>query len=88
MWHASARSADEPTSWAVAGRALLGVGDANLGEWRELGPRGDTVHLRRRLSEVEAETFDLVVRDIRGTAEERARLSRLFVDAPYLAELV
>ncbi len=84
MWHASGRAANEATAWAIAGRALLGVGDEKLGEWREVGERG-IVHLRRRLSSSEMELAGLEgARDIRGSAEEQARLSSLFHAAPYL----
>jgi hypothetical protein len=75
VWHASSRGADEACSWAMAERALEGVGDAALGEWREAGsPGSGVVHIRRRLSHREATNRGLVVRDIRGTAEEEFRL--------------
>ena len=84
VWHASARAADEATAWAMAERALAGVGDASLGEWREHG-NGGTVHLRRRLSADERiAAGGLDVRDIRGDAEERARLGTLLRAAPHL----
>lgn len=80
MWHASVMAADEATAWAMAERALQGVGDTSLGEWRE---RGKAVHLRRRLSRREAYRVNRV-RDIRDTGEERTRLAALFRDAPWL----
>lgn len=70
-------------SRSIARQALLGVGDVSLGEWIEEGARG-IVHVRRRLSHVEQETFGITVRDIRGTQEERKRLEALFYDAPHL----
>jgi len=75
VWHASGRGANEAASWAIAERALEGVGDATLGEWREAGsPGSGVVHIRRRLSSREVGNRGLVVRDIRGSAEETARL--------------
>jgi len=72
----------------MAERALQGVGDPALGEWREDGNRG-VVHIRRRLSaEERASAGNLGVRDIRGSNEERARLRALFRDAPHLRGLV
>jgi hypothetical protein len=87
VWHASARAATEPTAWAIAGRALLNVGDGKLGEWREVGNNG-VVHLRRRMSDAErAALGGLEVRDIRNKREEYERLAALFADAPYLRSL-
>lgn len=87
MWHASASAATAATAWALAGRALLGVGDASLGEWREVGKRA--VHLRRRLSDAERELAGgLDVRDIRNKREEYDRLRALFADAPHLRSLL
>ena len=88
VWHASARAATEPISWAIAGRALLNVGDAKLGEWREVG-NGGVVHLRRRLSDAErAAMGGLDVCDIRNTPEEYSRLRALFAAAPHLRSLL
>lgn len=56
-------------------RALSGVGNADRGQWREVGERA--THLRRRLSLFEATTWGVVVRDIRGTEEAEARLAPL-----------
>jgi hypothetical protein len=68
----------------MAERALRGVGDANLGEWRERGHHG-TMHIRRRVTDAERKAAgDLQVRDIRGTDEERRRFARLLRDAPHL----
>jgi len=69
----------------MAERMLQGVGDAALGEWREAG-HGGVVHIRRRLALGEAD--HLVVRDIRGTAEQRMRIRALLRDAPHLRRLV
>ncbi len=86
MWHASASAINEATAWALAERALDGVGEPALGEWRERGRRG-VVHLRRRLSDAErAGAGDLGVRDVRGTAEEAARLDRLAREVPALRD--
>lgn len=68
---------------ALAERAVRGVGDPALGEWREVGPTG-IVHIRRRLTAQErADAGGLEVRDIRGTEEEQRRLKRLFREAPH-----
>jgi hypothetical protein len=56
---------------AEARRALVGVGDPILGEWSEW--TGRAVHVRRRLSEVEATQVGPVV-DVRGTEEALRRL--------------
>ena len=58
----------------IAYRALDGVGDPALGEWREVG--SIAVHLRRRMTEAEAEHIGPVV-DIRGTWEHTKRLNRV-----------
>jgi len=58
----------------MAERALAGVGDPELGEWRERGRRG-IVHLRRRLSADEQRRARIgEPRDVRGTPEEARRL--------------
>ena len=59
-----------------ARRALKGVGDAQLGEWvnRRQDASKKFLHIRRRLTEEEAEIIGPVI-DVRGTArhEEAAR---------------
>jgi hypothetical protein len=60
----------------LAKAALRGVGDARRGEWIERG-RGGVYHVRRRLSVEEQEPIG-EARDIRGTGEERVRLTELF----------
>lgn len=88
VWHASARAINDPSSWGMAEHALAGVGDPELGEWRERG-HGGVMHIRRRLSDAErAALGGLGVRDIRGTAEEKARMRALLRDAPQLRGLV
>lgn len=90
VWHASAQAAQESLMWAMAERALRGVGDAALGEWRERGRIA--VHIRRRLTDAErmlaGRSRPLEVRDIRGTDEEGQRMRRLLRDAPHLREIV
>jgi hypothetical protein len=69
-------------------RALHGVGDASLGEWREQGARG-VVHLRRRLSDDErASVGGLDVRDVRGTFEEKKRIQAVLHAAPHLRGVI
>lgn len=89
VWHASARAGSESVAWGLAERALRGVGDPALGEWREAGSPG-FVHLRRRLTAGERAMSRgaLQVRDIRGTPEQQQRLARLLRDAPELRGLV
>jgi hypothetical protein len=72
----------------MAERALQGVGDASIGEWREQGSRG-IVHLRRRLSDDErASVGGLDVRDVRGTFEEKKRIQSVLRDAPHLRDII
>lgn len=87
VWHASAEAGSESMAWRMAERALRGVGDAGLGEWRKQGQIA--VHIRRRLTDAERKAAgDLQVRDIRGTPEERQRLARLLRDAPHLRSML
>lgn len=59
-----------------AHRALRGVGDATLGQWHE-APRG-IVHLRRRLTmQEQMHSGTILLRDIRGTAEQLVRWQRV-----------
>lgn len=77
VWHASVRiNGSLGAARLHAERALLSVGDAALGEWRE--QTDFTVQLRRRLTMQEQLRYGVAMRDIRGTAEESERLSRLF----------
>jgi hypothetical protein len=71
-------------SEALAERALEGVGDASLGEWREAGGNG-VFHLRRGVTAAEAALVG-PVEDIRGTPEETRRFAALLADAPYLGK--
>ena len=74
-------------AWRLAERALAGVGDVALGEWREVGSRA--VHLRRRVSDAErASLGGLEVRDVRGTDEERQRIDNVFREVPELRGLM
>ena len=57
-----------------AERQLAGVGDASLGEWREMG--GRAFHLRRRLTTAEACGVGPVL-DVRGTKEAAERAAML-----------
>lgn len=69
-------------------RALNGVGDASLGEWREAGS-GGVFHIRRRMTPAEEQRGGgLVVRDIRGTPEENARLLIVFREMPQLRAML
>ena len=60
----------------MAERALDGVGDAGLGEWRD---RGDIAfHLRRRLTTREMAAAGIAaVCDVRGTEEQVRRVERM-----------
>jgi len=80
VWHASISLA--PGQWpnrekqeALAREELQGVGDPALGEWVEWRPqaRPAVLHLRRRLSRVEAMVVG-PMQDIRGTDEHRRRV--------------
>lgn len=54
----------------IAYRTLEGLGDDSLGEWEETGAY---FHLRRRLSDQEAELVGPVM-DVRGTPEAARRV--------------
>jgi hypothetical protein len=83
VWHASisARAAGSPVNltrklFDLALDELAGVGDATLGEWRELG--NVAVHLRRRLTPVEAAIGQIAaVVDVRGTPEFTTRIDAM-----------
>ncbi len=88
VWHASVRARipllvnREQRLFAIAEQQLANVGDATLGEWREVG---DAVHLRRRLTAAEAASAHIVsVVDIRGTEEftRRIQAMRPFLPVP------
>lgn len=57
-----------------AERALAGLGDPELGEWREWS--GTAYHLRRRLTSVEQSSVGPTA-DVRGTPEARRRAAEL-----------
>jgi hypothetical protein len=60
----------------VACLALVGVGDAALGEWREIGDVA--VHVRRRLTAAEMRYAGIAaVVDVRGTDEFTRRVQRM-----------
>lgn len=75
VWHASvAGSIIKAVLEREAERQLLGVGDATLGEWREVGNKA--FHIRRRLSEREQRRVGPAV-DIRRSDEARMRAGRV-----------
>lgn len=80
MWHTSVSGfgLSDETLRAKALRVLDGVGDAELGQWEERGPKA--LHIRRRLSDEEAKRVGGVL-DVRGTAEGYKRFDRM---RPYL----
>lgn len=62
--------------WPVAEAQLHGVGDASLGEWREVGQVA--IHLRRRLTAREMRDGRIEgVCDVRGTPEFTERIQRM-----------
>ena len=75
VWHASVASQrlfiPDTEKRRIAFDLLEGYGDASLGEWEELGK--GFFHLRRRLSDEEAELVGPVV-DVRGTEEAGRRV--------------
>lgn len=81
VWHASGRGKDVLTSRWLAMRALEGCGSALLGQWVEDRRPGGVVHVRRRLTPAEAAHVN-ELRDIRGTPEERERLSAIACVVP------
>jgi hypothetical protein len=75
VWHASvAGSLIKAVLESEAERQLAGVGDASLGEWREVTAKA--VHIRRRLTGREQQHAGPVV-DIRRSGEARMRAARL-----------
>jgi hypothetical protein len=76
---ATARQAE-----VMAEKALDGVGDASLGEWREMHK---AFHLRRRLSSAEQKSRGLFVVDLRQTDEGYERIRKLIEMYPYLRRL-
>ena len=79
MWHASVAGRfgqSVARQFALAERALAGVGDVTLGEWREVGEKA--VHVRRRLTpgEMAAGGIATVV-DVRRTEEHAARVRKM-----------
>jgi len=67
----------------MAERALNGVGDASLGEWREW--TGRAFHLRRRLSEKEERMIGPAV-DVRHLPEGRERFEAVRRRQPWVTE--
>ena len=64
--------------------ALLGVGDAALGEWQEVG--GVAVHLQRRLKASEMRYAGIAAAvDVRGTEEFTRRIQQM---RPFLPPLM
>jgi hypothetical protein len=76
VWHASISTHDGRRStierWTRAARALSGVGDPQLGEWRETG--NIAVHLRRRVTADEWAGRPWGM-DLRHTPEGQKRLA-------------
>lgn len=75
VWHVSAQDqiGNIPVLVRTAAYDLLkGVGDETAGEWTEMP--GRVFHLRRRLSEAEAELVGPVI-DVRGTPEAARRIA-------------
>ena len=68
------READRARLESQARDHLRGVGDADAGEWVEVGDLA--VHVRRRLTADEAQSVGGVL-DIRGTWEATKRLNRI-----------
>lgn len=85
VWHVSIKPRVPMSARAVeklAAKVLVGVGDARRGEWTDNGlARGGALHLRRRLTDVEAMLVGPVV-DIRCTSEA---IERAHVLGPRLA---
>jgi len=67
----------------VARNALIGVGDASLGEWHEW--TGFTYHIRRRLKPEEQLLIGPAI-DIRGTDEAMNRWRAICLICPWLQE--
>jgi hypothetical protein len=86
VWHASARGRNRSESRRICINGLRGVGDASLGQWEHDGEKPGVVHMLRRLSVAEQETFAVPEPfDIRGTDEECARLASVIADLDAVA---
>jgi hypothetical protein len=85
VWHVSVSPRFSPISlavlWKIADHELRGVGDAALGEWREVGDLA--VHLRRRLTPAEMRAGGIAtVWDVRGTVEHALRIEKMLPHLP------
>jgi hypothetical protein len=78
VWHASVSRGDAISRRLIALEVLRGIGNADDGEWWEVGGIAD--HLRRRLSAEEARVIGPVI-DVRTTAEGARRFAAM---RPYL----
>lgn len=66
----------ERSLFDIADHELHGVGDAVLGEWREVGDKA--VHVRRRVTDREAASAGITsVVDVRSTDEAARRIHRM-----------
>lgn len=82
VWHASVMvDGVQGVAEHLALKALEGVGDASLGEWRE---RHKASHVRRRLSAQEVEASKLFMVDMRATVEGKKRLHKMMEQFPRL----
>ncbi len=81
MWHVSISGfgLSVETLRTKALRVLEGVGDADLGQWEELGPKA--LHVRRRLTGKEAAQVGGVC-DVRGTPEAQKRFDAMAAHLP------
>jgi hypothetical protein len=86
VWHASGNGEGPGVSEALARRALIGVGDAGLGEWRQES-EGGVVHVRRRLAVWEAQRWGVELRDVRGTLEHGRRVAAVVREVSAAAAL-
>lgn len=83
VWHASVMSKDPNFVRLHAEWALEGVGDAQLGEWRE---QHSAFHIRRRLTLAEQQEYSINMCDMRNTAGGYSRLQGLFAQHPHLRQ--
>lgn len=87
MWHVSVAHQKLAKRREIAERALYGVGDRRLGQWRE--NRGRAYHIRRRLTDNEAALVGPLL-DIRNTieADGRARAVALHLPPAFAEQVV
>lgn len=89
VWHASGRGRSSAISRSIALGALAGVGDKSTTRIFDGSPGYGIVHVQRRLTDDERESFEIGgLCDVRGTDEGRIRLLAVLRELPDIEERV